>query len=160
MLAAFALAGKIFSTRVKERVKTLEKFRLMLKLMQTEIEYVNAPTYELLKNASERKELKDLFFLSECLMKLNSGAPFDLSWQEAVKRTKPPELENEDLQLIISFGNSLGTTDQDGQLKLCGMYEELIVQKIQEARVKMKTHASLYSKLGIICGIAVVIILI
>lgn len=141
-------------------MKTLEKFRLMLKLMQTEIEYVNAPTYELLKSALEHKELSDLFFLNECLIKLDNGNPFDLSWQEAVERTKPPELEGDDVRLINSFGSSLGTTDRDGQLKLCGMYEELVVQKIQDARAKMKTHASLYSRLGIICGIAVVIILI
>jgi len=160
LLMAFALSGRIFSTRIKERVKTLEKFRLMLKLMQTEIEYVNMPTYELLKNAYKRQELSDLFFLEDCLMKLDAGTPFDLCWQETVCRNKPPELEGDDIELILSFGNSLGTTDRDGQLKLCGMYEEMTVQKIGQAKEKIKTHASLYSKLGIICGLAVVIILI
>lgn len=146
--------------RIKERVKTLEKFRLMLKLMQTQIGYVNTPTHELIKNACERKEISDLFFLRDCLMKLDGGVPFDLSWEQAVCRTKPPELEGDDISLILSFGNSLGTTDRDGQLKLCGMYEELTMQRIAQASEKIKTHASLYSKLGIICGLAIVVILI
>ena len=160
LLAAFALAGRIFSSRIKERVRILEKFRLMLKLMQTEIQYVNMPTYELVKNACERKEISDLFFLRDCLMKLDSGMPFDLSWEQAVCRARPPELESGDIQLILSFGSSLGTTDRDGQLKLCGMYEEMTMQKIAQASERVKTHAALYSKLGIICGLSVVIILI
>lgn len=159
-MVAFALVGRMFSMRIKERVKTLEKFRLMLKLMQTEIEYVNMPTYEMLKNASERQELSDLFFINDCLMLIDSGNPFDLSWSQSIQKTKPPELENDDIQLILSFGKSLGTTDRDGQLSLCGMYEELIVKKAQEAQAKAKSHAALYSKLGIICGVALAIILI
>ncbi len=150
----------MFSMRIKERVRTLEKFRLMLKLMQTEIEYVNMPTYEMLKNASGRQELSDLFFLNDCLMLLDNGNPFDESWSKSVQKTKPAELEGDDLRLILSFGNSLGTTDRDGQLNLCGMYEEMVVEKIHQARAKAKSHASLYSKLGIICGVAIVIILI
>lgn len=160
LLAAFALSGRMFSMRVRERVKTLEKFRLMLRLMQTEIEYVNMPTYELLKNASQRQELSDMHFVADCLKLLDDGAPFYLSWEKAVNQQKFSELEGDDIRLILSFGNSLGTTDRDGQLKLCGMYEEMMEQKIYQARAKMKTHASLYSKLGIICGAAVVIILI
>lgn len=157
---AFALSGRAFSMRIKERVKFLEKFRLMLKLMQTEIEYVNMPTYELLKNASQRQELSDMSFIKACIKRLDDGMSFDLSWEEAIKQENFSELESDDIQLILSFGNSLGTTDRDGQLKLCGMYEEMTEQKIYQARAKMKTHASLYSKLGIICGAAVVIILI
>ena len=160
LMIAFVLVGRMFSMRIKERVRTLEKFRLMLRLMQTEIEYVNMPTYEMLKNASEREELSDLFFINDCLMLLDNGVAFDESWCKSVQKTKPPELESDDLQLMLSFGKSLGTTDREGQLSLCGMYEEMVIEKINQARVKAKTHASLYSKLGIICGVAIVIILI
>ena len=160
LLAAFTLSGRVLSMRVKERVKILEKFRLMLKLMQTEIEYVNMPTYDLLKNASQRQELSDVLFIKECLNNLDEGMSFDLSWEQAVNKMSFSELDSDDIQLILSFGNSLGTTDRDGQLKLCEMYEKMAEHKIQEARSRMKTHAALYSKLGIICGIAVVIILI
>lgn len=146
--------------RIKERVRTLEKFRLMLRLVQTEIEYVNMPTYEMIKNASERQELSDLFFINDCLMLLDNGSTFDESWSKSVLKTKPPELEGDDLQLILSFGKSLGTTDRDGQLNLCGMYEEMVVEKVHQAQTKAKSHAALYSKLGIICGVAIVIILI
>lgn len=160
LLAAFTLSGRVLSIRVKERVKILEKFRLMLKLMQTEIEYVNMPTYELLKNASQRQELSDVLFIKDCLKNLDNGMSFDSGWEQAVNQSKLSELESDDIQLIISFGNSLGTTDREGQLNLCGMYEKMAENKIEEARNRMKTHAALYSKLGAICGIAVVIILI
>ena len=160
LMAAFALTGKMLSIRVKNRVKALEKLRLMIRLMQAEIEYVNMPTYEMLRNASERKELSDLFFVKECLKMIDDGNSFDHSWSRSVQKTKPPELENDDVQLILSFGKSLGTTDRNGQLGLCGMYEDMIAQRIQEASAKAKSHAELYSKLGLICGVAIVIILI
>lgn len=133
----------------------------MLELIGAEIKYCAIPVEELIRNLSSRSELKELKFIKSCCEYCESGTPFPLAFKKALEnRENTGDLLQEDISLLISFGNQLGTTDAQGQISICEYHKELIRQNLKAANENKNKQAKLYSNLGLIVGIAVAIVLI
>jgi len=82
------------------------------------------------------------------------------AWTKAVKENiKNTSLNSEDEEIIISFGKMLGSSDVEGQIKnirLTINQLKLQEQKAEELRIK---NEAMYRNLGILGGLAIIIIL-
>ena len=159
-LTIFA-AGRAYSLTISHRVKELEAVMSMLKYLSAEIRYLMAPIQDIIKNLSRKSELLPLKFLEVCRTNIDNGEDFPTAWKKAIDDYRQVgQLKDDDLRLLYSLGEEIGTTDLTGQEGVCNMYSELIDIKLQEARCYESKYKEFYSALGILGGLAVIIILI
>lgn len=69
-------------------------------------------------------------------------------------------LKDEDLSVLYSYAESLGTTDIDGQIKNTNVHIERLDILLCDAVDKNKKCSRLYVSLGVLCGAFLAIIII
>ena len=62
------------------------------------------------------------------------------------------------MKKLTAFGETLGTTAIEGQLASCDMYTALLGESLACARNDMKKYSKLFPALGVLFGIAVLVI--
>ncbi len=139
------------------RVNRLEKVCVMFSVIHTQLECCCCPIEPLLDILASSEELADLKFLSACKELLNSE-PFPLAWKNALRdRTNTAGLNLPDVERLISFGNTLGTTALDGQITNCDMYYADFSLRLEAAREKSARYSKVLPSLGALAGATVVI---
>ena len=81
------------------------------------------------------------------------------AWEKEIKESDN-SLSKEDIEILLSIGKVLGTTDVEGQINQIILAEELIENKIKEAEIEKAKNAKLYRMLGTSAGLTLAIILI
>ena len=76
----------------------------------------------------------------------------------SVNQFFPPVLNHEDKALIAGFLNGLGSSDVEGQLAHCNLYQVRIENNLREAENRKNSLSRLYLSLGVLAGIAVAIV--
>lgn len=139
----------------------LEKILVMLSLVENEITFLNRPADEIFFVLKNNNELKKLKFISACSDYLKKSDDFSVAWNKALNnRFNVQFLKNDDISILRSFGEGFGSTDTDGQISNCRLHRKMIEAKINEARQKKDSCASLSCGLGVLSGIGVFIILV
>ena len=140
------------------RANNLKQIKKGLKLLEAKITY----TYE---------ELPDLFLEISKKIKGNVGRLFyDVgrgmelefageAWEKCVDESKL-NLNDEDRDLLKSLGKLLGNTDIQGQLNQIYLVNNFLDEQIKDATEARAKNEVMYKKLGVIVGLAVVIVLI
>ena len=153
IIAAFGgFVGLFFSLRLKEREKTMSSVLLLIKELTVQIRYTNTEIGDILTSAANNVEFNGLYFVCEC-SKLNEKGNFHFLWKEGVK--KQPFLEAKDRELLNTLGDNLGQTDTEGQLSFLEMYEELIKKNLEQAAKDYADKGKMYRSVGLLCGLAV-----
>ena len=78
--------------------------------------------------------------------------------EEAVGESQN-NLKKEDKDVLKTLSKLLGQTDVEGQISQIEITENFLESKIQEAIEEKKKNEKLYTRLGTIMGLAIVIIL-
>jgi len=69
-------------------------------------------------------------------------------------------LKKDDIICLKSFFNELGGADVDAQTALCALYEALLEERLRAARLHAEKYAQIYTVLGALAGMAVIILFI
>ncbi len=125
---------------------------LLIKGLAVQIRYTNAEIGDILTSAAKNEEYKDLYFVCKC-GKPDEKGNFHLLWGEGIK--KQPFLTAKDRELLNMLGDSLGQTDTEGQLSFLEMYEELIKRNLEQAAKDYAEKGRMYRSVGLLCGLAV-----
>ncbi len=158
---AFALLGQYIAYMFNMRVRLLERVELMFSIISSEVSFLSRPSDELICELAGRKELSELKFLQAYQREALKGLDFRSSWQKALNnRENTRFLNRNDVSLLLSFWHSFGTTDNDGQLSKCSLYLEFVKESLSDARNKRAKYSQMCGGLGILAGIAVVIVFI
>lgn len=153
------MTGSYFAERLHKRVTALEKAELMLSVIYNEIKYISLPSVQLVDLLSEKSELKDLKFIRACKSYLQDGNTFPESWKKSLLSTNNVSVFNSrDIELLSSFGEDFGTTDNNGQLSKCSMYLELLKVNHNEAVKNYDRFSKMFKSLGILTGLCVIIV--
>ena len=153
----FAVFGTIstigvkISNRYTERANNLKKIKKALNIFETKIMY----TYE---------PIPDVFL--EISKKIKGDASRNMSldfagdaWEKSLNNSNIMLLED-DKEALRSLGKLLGSTDIDGQLSQIRLVNGFLNEQIKEAIEQKDKNETMYKKLGIIVGLAVVIVLV
>lgn len=82
------------------------------------------------------------------------------AWELSVKNDKSVFLLSpQDVQLLLSFGSQLGTTDVNGQINLCVLYQKLFEEKLKTAQNYEEHYGKIYRQSGIFIGAAIIILI-
>lgn len=133
---------------------------VLTEIIKTEMRFTLAAPDMLLGALAEKKTCHGLLFIQEVLHLTEQGTPFPTAWIQGVRAAKNHmALTEEDTALVLRFGEMIGSTDLDGQLDQIGLLEEQLRQAIQQAGEKCVSTGKLYRSLGVLSGIALVILL-
>lgn len=154
--------GYVLSSRLSMRVRELKLLRISLQMLETEIVYSNTPL-PLAFNSVQKKcgrPVKNLFkTTSENLDKKVFGTVGE-AFSASIEENKDIlSLNREDMEILKSFGYSIGSSDVEGQVKSFNMVlKQLDGQEIKAEDIRSKNE-KMYRNLGFLAGLAIVIIL-
>ena len=163
VLLSSGFLGYILSTDCRKRPQQLRELQTLLQMFENQISYLS----DILTVAFERiyrcsKSEVGIFFNST-IEKLQNDKTLNASqaWEAAVRENiKKTALNKEDEEILVSFGKILGNSDLDGQIKNIRLTLSQLGQQEQKAEESRSKNEGMYKSLGVLGGIAVVIILI
>lgn len=162
VIAASGFIGYILSRDCAIRPQELRDLQGLMQMFENEVCYMSNLLSDAFYNISKASSSKvAVFFRSASeLLKKDVGINASEAWEQAVRSNiVKTSLSKEDEEILINFGKILGSSDIDGQvmnIKLTINHLKLQERKAEEAR---KKNEKMYKNLGLLCGLAIVIIL-
>ncbi len=155
----FAFSGFYLASVYDKRTEILGDIMMMLEIVQTQLRYARLPLSPMLVLLEENKG--NLGFLSECREMTQSGKSFPESWRMSIENDRELcRLIHGALPHLIRFGESLGTTDLDGQLSCCEYYERIFRKELEAKEEQSGKYSKLFPTLGIMLGVSAAILIV
>lgn len=153
------LYGKSFSSRLQNLI-VLEQ---CIKILETEVVYGLTPLPEALSNVYKKGKEKVSYIFEEIkkdLIMNKRGGVYDSFLSIEDKLYNNLNFKKEDVEVFLSLGRVLGTSDRIDQQKNFILVSNQISAQILEARQEKDKNEKLYRNLGVITGAAIIILLI
>lgn len=154
--------GYMLGAKFKTRVKELGLIKITLQMLETEIVYSNTPlpdAFEIIYTKSSAP-VNSMFKSMSRLLNEKTHSTVGEAFKCALEEVKDTLCINkEDVELLKSFGNSLGSSDIDGQIKNFKMTIKQIEIQEKKAEESRSKNERMYKNLGILAGLAIAIIL-
>ena len=150
--------GMKLAKSYKVRAYNLKQIKKGLKIFETKIMYTYEELPELFMDISEKigGDVGNLFLDVSKNMELEFAGE---AWEKCIDSSKL-QLAQDDKEALKSLGKLLGKTDIDGQLNQLRLVNSFLDEQIKEAVLSRAKNETMYKKLGVIVGIAMVIVLI
>lgn len=157
ILAISTLIGRLMAKKYVHRLEELEDTKAALNMLKSKIKFTYEPIPEIFDEISKSttKNISSIFINAK--NKLNNQTA-SKSWEAAVEETNC-NLNEEDKKAIKTLSKLLGQTDVEGQISQIEITESFLENQIQEAIIERQKNEKLYTRLGTIMGMTVVIIL-
>jgi stage III sporulation protein AB len=163
VLFSSGFLGNILSSDCRNRPQQLRELQALLAMLENRITYLSDVLVEAFETIIRTSKSRTTVFFEDTIQKLAANRNINAAeaWEAAVRENiKKTSLNREDEEMLVSFGKILGGSDLDGQVKNIRLtLEQLRLQerKAEESRAK---NEGMYKSLGVLGGIAVVIVLI
>lgn len=158
-----SVIGFLYGHRFTARMDNLIYLKQCLKILETEIVYGATPLPEALLNIYTKGNSKVSYIFKLISEDLNSNKGEELidSFKTVTKEMENKlYLEKEDIGIFLSLGSGLGASDRVDQEKNINLISNQLDMLIEEARREKLKNGKLYKNLGILVGIAIIILLI
>ena len=157
ILVSSSLIGKFLSKKYVYRLKELEEMQESLNILKNKIKFTYEPIPEIFEEISKNssKNISKIFLTAKQNMKNKTASA---AWEEAVEKTVT-NMNEEDKYALKTLGKLLGQTDSEGQVSQIEITENFLEKQIKEAEIEKQKNEKMYTKLGTIMGLAIVIVL-
>ena len=157
ILIISTLIGRTMAKKYVYRVEELEEIKVALNILKTKIRFTYEPIPEIFTEIAQNttRNIKNIFLNAKKKMKESTA---ETAWQESVDEANA-NLNNEDKRAIKTLAKLLGQTDSEGQISQIEITEKFIEEQIQDAISARQKNEKLYTRLGTILGMTIVIIL-
>ena len=153
-----SLIGILISKKYSNRVNELKEFKNALNMIKTKIRYTYAPLPEIFAEISENVDTNISNVFKNAAEKMNICTAGE-AWDLALK-IEDLNINNEDRDALRNLSKLLGKTDLEGQLNQIEMTSDFLDKQIRTAENQRDKSEKMYRTLGMIMGLAIVIILI
>ncbi len=161
VLGGFGI-GKSKCKKLKERYDNLREFLVCVQFLQGQMELGNKPLGEIFEEMGKKRPwiFGWLFCRVSKELQQLEGKLFREIWETNIDSRKTDQgLKKEDWEYMKTMGAILGVLDITSQQKQLEVCEREIKRTIEEARIQWKEKERLLPKLGMISGMAIVLIL-
>ncbi|WHE08028.1 stage III sporulation protein SpoIIIAB [Thermoanaerobacterium thermosaccharolyticum] len=160
VLISSALIGYLKSLKYTLRRRTIRAILSSLNILITEITYNQITLSEAFAKLSETSEsgIGKLFLIASQILNSNEGYTASEAWEIALDKVGDLNLNQDDIRILKSFGKGLGNSDIYNQEKNFKFTSELLKKQLSDAEELSKKNEKLYKNLGVLVGIAVIII--
>lgn len=149
--------GILISKKYEERVNELKEFRNALNMFKTKIKFTYEPIPDIFKEISDtiNPRTGKIFKVASNNMKLLAAGE---AWNMAID-TDGLNINDEDKNILKNLSKLLGQTDIEGQINQIDLTSSFLDKQIEKAEKEMVKNEKMYRTLGMIIGLAIVIIL-
>lgn len=154
--------GYILSADCSRRPQQLRDLQSMLQMFENQISFLSDVITEAFERISRVSGSETGIFFSRTvdILKGSRNVSATEAWEEAVRQNiKKTALDREDEEILLAFGKILGSTDLEGQVKNIRLALEQLKNQENKAEASRERNEKMYRSLGILGGIAVVIVL-
>lgn len=163
VIAGCSGMGLIKARTIDQRLSALKELKRLFMQLKAEIRCMATPLPEAIHRLASGAHAPFALFLKNLYENLYTLEPatFAQLWTDHVEQyLKQSALTAADLHMIKEMGQSLGTLDLQMQLGTLDLYMERLDQSIIDLSNGMAAQKKLYSCMGIMGGIFIVILLI
>lgn len=154
--------GYMLGSKYTFRVRELKLLKTAMQMLETEIIYSHTPLPDAFASAGKKSlsPIKEIFnLMAENLMKREFSSVGDALDDALKKNTIRLSLSKEDIEIIKTFGYSIGDSDTDGQAKSFKLIlKQLDIQEMNAQELKNKNE-KMFKNLGFLAGLAITILL-
>lgn len=162
IISSTTLMGYYYGNRFSNRLNSLIHLEQCLKILETEIVYGAIPLPEALTNVYNKGNKKVSFIFEEIKLELLNNKKGDIyhGFSMVVHLLKDKlYLKEEDIEIFLSLGRVLGSSDRQDQEKNFKYIFNQIAILQKEAKLERDKNEKMYKNLGILTGITILIIL-
>jgi len=161
IIAASGFLGYVFSRDCARRPQQLRELQGCLQILENEIGFMSSILTEAFAKIYENRSSEVSDFFRIAADKLNQGqVSASEAWREAVAENMlKTGLTREDEGILLAFGKLLGNSDQEGQIRNIRLTVSQLKLQEQKAEEMRKKNEAMYRNLGVLGGIAIVIVL-
>ncbi|MDO5555771.1 MAG: stage III sporulation protein AB [Clostridia bacterium] len=152
-----SLIGILISKKYINRVNELKEFKNALNIFKTKIRYTYEPIPEIFNEISNNVNSSISEVFKQAALKMNILTAGE-AWGLALKMNTL-NINEEDRTALNNLSKLLGKTDLQGQLNQIEMTSDFLEEQIKKAEKEKSKNEKLYRTLGMILGMAIVIIL-
>lgn len=163
VLLSSGFLGYILSADCKKRPQQLRELQNLMQLFENQISYLSDVLADAFGKVGRMSGCETGVFFTGTVEKLQSGRSLSASqaWEEAVgENIRRTSLNREDAEILVSFGKILGSSDLEGQIKNIRLTMNQLKLQEEKAEASRRKNEGMYRSLGILGGLAVVIVLI
>lgn len=161
LIIGFGCLGILKARQVKRRPREIREMINALVLLDTEIYWGVTPLPEAFGVLKKRTETPWQEFFAESEEKLRNGENASSAWEKTIRQHKKKCcLTEEDWKIIGEIGKGLGRSDRNEQHKQLEIAQRHLNSIDEKARQQADSKAKMWSYLGFLGGMAVVIIMI
>ncbi len=162
VIISSSLIGYLYGIKYSKRLSNLIYLQQCIKLLETEVLYGATPLPDALKNVYKKGNGKTSFIFEEIRQNLLNHK--DKSLYECFTETtdilkEKLHFKKEDIEVFMTLGQTLGTSDRKDHEKNFRMVITQLKALENEARIEKEKNEKMYKSLGVLTGIAIVIIL-
>ena len=153
-----AAIGILVSKKYEDRVSELKEFKNALNMFKTKIKFTYEPIPEIFEEISKQinSNTGKIFKLASSNMEVLAAGD---AWNMAVD-TNILSINEEDRSILKNLSKLLGQTDIDGQINQIELTSRFLDEQIAKAEKEKAKSEKMYRTLGMVIGLAIVIILI
>ena len=156
------IGGRLMGYQYTQRTRELQRFLHAFYMLETEISYGQT----ILPLALERlaqvslKPHKKFFQCFQEKLEPNQGLTTDQAWLNSIEETSAMFcLKLEDWEVLKQFGQSLGSSDDHNQIRQLKVAQKRLEQLEFNARTESEKLNRMWNYIGVLTGIALVILL-
>lgn len=157
MILCGAFFGVSRSEVMKRRVAICSESLRMMRLCGTMIRTCGTDNYKLI-SILRREELPSLEFIRDIPDEYSAGADFHHEWRRCLDAQK--DIPAEEKAILLEFGELLGTTDVEGQLRGIEVQQELMHSLFERRTEEYGSKGRLYRSVGLLAGVTLGIMVI
>ncbi len=131
----------------------------MIREMKIQLEYLNMPVYDILKEVKSKAYLSDLVFLENCSDMIKNGSDFPTAWKISIENTSLCYKRNEKDRLL-HLGMNLGASNTESQLSILDMHSLYFDEFLSKAKAKKQKQGNLSVALAALMGCMIFILII
>ena len=157
ILLSSTLIGRFMAKKYVYRLEELEEMKNALNILKSKIKFTYEPIPEIFNEISKdsSKNISKIFEQAKEKLKEETA---NIAWEQSIEESKG-YLKKEDKQILKTMSKLLGQTDVEGQISQIEITENFLENQITEAMEERQKNEKLYTRLGTIMGLTIVIVL-
>lgn len=163
LIFIFGLAVYVGNSKANQyacRLKELMSIKAALNIFENKIKFTQSPLKEIFMQVSEHcseDNIKKIF--KTLTVELKESQNVHKIWEKTINISES-NLDDEDKNILIDMGKILGSTDIEGQVSNIKITSSFIDRQIEKAEQEKEKNVKMFRTLGIVSGLAIIIILI
>lgn len=157
ILVISSFIGRLLSKKYVYRLDELEEIKNALNILKTKIKFSYEPIPDIFEEIS-KTNVRNIAIIFKSAKDNMNNMNASTAWTKAIENS-PNNLKSEDKKVLKSLSKLLGQTDAEGQVSQIEITESFLENQINDAMKEKTKNEKLYTRLGTILGLAIVIIL-